>query len=164
MEHKTTEINAAASLKSVMKKLFPQIKDSSVLITYGKLPKVVINNERLEEIFQSLINHSIKSRRGVHPRIHISSDENESEYIFLLQENGKGNDETLFNENPGNDDNPDISDLKQFKKLVEEIDGEVWVNSFPNVGSIFYFTIRKERLSGNKRKNVSNKKIRDRIN
>jgi light-regulated signal transduction histidine kinase (bacteriophytochrome) len=170
MNRESMQTSSKDLLKKVIDYLNPKLNDQGVLVTYGNLPDVGIESTQLETIFRSLIQTAISNTRGVHPRIHFSVDEKDSEYIFLFQENGKGNAEEILNElNNGNGKgnetgSPIKPELNKLKETVAEYNGKLWINSFPNVGSIFYFTIPKKIEGREKVQNRQRNRKRDKIN
>jgi light-regulated signal transduction histidine kinase (bacteriophytochrome) len=170
MNRESMQTSSKNLLKKVLEYLNPKLSDKGVLVTYGNLPDVGIESQQLETIFKSLIQMAINNTRGVHPRIHFSVDEKDSEYIFLFQENGKGNAEEILNElnkgsNKGNaTESPIKPELNKLKETVAEYNGELWINSFPNVGSIYYFTIPKNIEVREKVQNRQRNRKRDKVN
>lgn len=129
------------------------IEESRASVTWNPLPTVLGDGTQLVQLFQNLIGNSIKFRGSEPPRIFISTEENEEECIFSVQDNGIGID-PMYNdriflvfqrlhtieEYPGTG-----IGLAVCKKIVERHGGKIWVTSKPGEGSSFSFTLPKER-------------------
>ena len=100
-------------------------------------------------MFQNLISNAIKFHGEEPPRVHLSSQRKGDEWIFSVSDNGIGIDPQYFNrlfivfqrlhnvsEYPGSG-----IGLAICKKIVERHRGRIWVESQPEKGSTFYFTI-----------------------
>jgi light-regulated signal transduction histidine kinase (bacteriophytochrome) len=105
---------------------------------------------QLAQVFQNLISNAIKFRSEKVPEIEISAEKKADEWLFSIQDNGIGIDprfsERIFEvfkrlhkkeEYPGTG-----IGLSICKKIVERHGGNIWVESEPGKGSIFYFTLQ----------------------
>ncbi len=127
------------------------IKESNALITHDPLPTVFADDIQVGQLYQNLIGNAIKFHGDKPPRVHVSAEQKENEWLFSVRDNGIGIDskyaENIFlafqrlhkkSEYPGTGLGLAIS-----KKIVERFGGRIWVESGPNRGSTFYFTIPK---------------------
>jgi light-regulated signal transduction histidine kinase (bacteriophytochrome) len=128
------------------------IVQSHAVITHDALPKVNADPSQLTQIFQNPIGNAIKFRRGEEaPQIHIGIDGTDGKWLFSVQDNGIGMEvqylERIFiifqrlhskTEYPGTG-----IGLTVCKKIVERHGGNLWVESQPDRGSTFYFTLLK---------------------
>lgn len=150
---KREEISVKELVVGVVKNLHEQIKQTKAELTTYNLPdKLFANQTKMNQVFQNLISNALKfvPKEKV-PRILISAVELQNSWRFSISDNGIGiseeyrerifilfkrlNDKTEF-EGTG-------LGLAICKKIVEQHGGEIWVESQPNKGSIFYFTIAK---------------------
>jgi len=126
------------------------IIENNVQINYSDLPSIRADKYQLLEIFQNLISFIIKNRGDINPEITIKYKEYDTNWIFLVVDNGMRIDPNYFtklfsSENSlyTNNVNSSVS-LAICKKIIEFYKGHIWVESNMGIGSIFYFTISKE--------------------
>lgn len=139
-------------LTSALTDLHLQIAERGAIITHDPLPTVTGDEEILSVLFQNLIDNAIKfSKPDQPPRIHLSAEHSLSNlmYRFRVRDNGIGIDPshfdkifTLFQRLNTREAYPGTGiGLTICKKVVEQHGGRIWVESTPNAGSTFYFTI-----------------------
>ena len=143
------KINTEKIFQHAMKNLHLAIEESSAEIICDPLPQVWANPVQLTQLFQNLIGNSVKFRREKHPRIHISVQHKDNEWLFSIQDNGIGLDEQyakrifeIFQRLHTRDEYPGTGiGLAICKKIIERHGGRIWVKSILGEGSTFYFTI-----------------------
>ena len=135
-------------VEQVLVQLSISIRESSAIITCDPLPTVMGVPILLTQILQNLLANAIKYRGTEHPRIHIRADRTEYEWIFSVHDNGIGiapqYHERIFgvfrrlypNQYPGTG-----IGLAICRTAVERLGGRIWVESEPNKGADFRFTI-----------------------
>ncbi|MGB9980210.1 sensor histidine kinase [Methanobacterium sp.] len=135
-----------------MKNLRSLIEENNAVINYQSLPTVVGDYDQLRRVFQNLVGNAIKFRkRDISPIIDISvrEDKEINEYIFSISDNGIGIEEqymerifVIFQRLHTMESYKGTGiGLSVVKRIVERHGGRIWVESEPEVGSIFYFTI-----------------------
>jgi len=140
-----------AVLNQVLANLKVAIEESSAVITQDPLPMVMADESQMTQLFQNLINNAIKFRGKASPRVHISVEPKETEWVFSVRDNGIGIDPQyyerifmLFQSLHSREEYPGTGmGLAICKKIVERHGGRIWVESEPGKGSTFYFTISK---------------------
>ena len=145
--------NCEHILNQALVNLKVTIEERNAVVTHDALPPVVADGTQLVQVFQNLIGNAIKFRSDMRPEIHVSVAPRDREWLFSVRDNGIGIDlqyaERIFRifqrlhsreEYPGTG-----AGLAICKKIVERHGGQIWVDSQPGKGSIFYFTLpRKE--------------------
>ena len=126
-----------------------EIEKNSAMVTHDKLPTLLADHIQIIQLFQNLIGNSIKFRREEPPRVHISAEHMEKEWVISICDNGIGIDPkhstSIFDifqrlhessQYPGNG-----IGLATCKKIVGNHGGRIWVESSLGKGSTFKFAI-----------------------
>ena len=141
--------NSEKMVKQVLTNLKPFIDENNAVVTYDSLPVIYANEPQIIQLFQNLISNGIKYCDKKIPKIHISSNIKDNDYIFNVKDNGIGIDEThlnrifiLFQRLHTRDeyDGTGIG-LAISKKIVQNHRGKIWAKSNPGIGTTFSFTI-----------------------
>lgn len=136
-------------VKSALKFLRPTIEESGADITISWMPRVMANPSQLNQLFLNLISNALKYRGEAPPRISISSRETEDEVIFLVEDNGIGIEEayqenifSIFQRLHQREQYEGTGiGLAICRKIADNHNGHIWVESTPGQGSTFYFAI-----------------------
>ena len=136
---------ALANLKRVIKKnnaeIFPE-----------NLPTVMASEIQMIQVFQNLIGNAIKFRGEKDPRISVSAEPGNDEWIIRVRDDGIGIDKKyidrifqMFRRLHGRGTYPGTGiGLTICKKIVERHGGRIWAESEPGKGSMFCFTIKNQ--------------------
>jgi len=120
-----------------------------ISITKINLPIIQGDKYRLQQLFQNLIGNAIKYNDKEQGTINIGVEDQENYWQFYIKDNGKGIEETYFNKIFKTfeklENNPESSGigLSIVKKIVELYGGKIWLESQINIGTTFYFTLKK---------------------
>ncbi len=116
----------------------------------NKLPVVRGDQHRLELLFHHLIHNSIKfNDKGEDGLIEINFSNEGKYWSFSIKDNGKGIEKQYFDkifiafQKLENDYKSTGIGLSIVKKIVETYNGEIWLESTPNVETTFFFKIKK---------------------
>lgn len=156
------KVDCAMALQQALSNLKLTIQEHGAVIVHGPLPVINIDQARITQLFQNLIDNAIKYHGQAAPRIQISAvwknaagqeappgGPQGGEWIFSFQDNGIGIDPAFYDRvfvifqrlhPPGKYPGTGIG-LATCKKIVDQYKGRIWVESQPNQGSTFYFSI-----------------------
>jgi hypothetical protein len=153
-------------LDVALRDLHQTIDESGAAIKHETLPEVTGDSLQLAQLFKNLISNSIKYRGDEPATIEISAEERDGETVFKFKDNGVGIDPDYFDQifvifrrlrNIGPESGSGIG-LAICKKIVERHSGRIWVESQPDKGSTFCFTISKKANSKSKNINSNDRK------
>jgi len=125
------------------------IRENDATITHDDLPTVLGNPAQVRQLFQNLIGNAIKFRSEQAPRIHVSAEEKENEWVFFVRDNGIGIDPqykdrifVIFQRLHSRGDYPGTGiGLAICRKIIQRHGGRIWVESELGKGSTVYFTM-----------------------
>lgn len=129
------------------------INEKNVKIEIDKLPVVYADANQMTQLFQNLISNAIKFSNA-NPHIIISSKTRNSHRIISVRDNGIGIDPVYFNRifelfkrlMPRDKYEGTGIGLAICKRIVENHNGTIWVESEPGKGSVFHFSLPKSEL------------------
>ena len=138
----------------IKRNLFASIEESNAqIIIEGELPILMAVSFQLVQLFQNIIGNGIKFKReGVDPIVRIKCKEEETNYTFSIIDNGIGISKEntvkvfeVFNRLAGANRYEGTGlGLSICKKIIENLNGKIWIESEVGVGTTFFFTIPKE--------------------
>lgn len=154
-EIKFVPVDCNILLHEVLADMDKGIKENKAIIHAKNLPVVYAFPTELKLLFQNLISNAIKFKKpGVPPEITINVFKENSSWKFSFGDNGIGIDlqhkERIFIifqrlHNRTDYEGSGIG-LAHCMKIVELHGGKIWVESTPNNGAIFFFTIAEMPL------------------
>ncbi len=153
-ENKLEEVNLNEVLDEIVLLYRKKIEEKKAKINYGNLPKLKNYSAPIKHIFQNLISNSLKySKSDLEPIITITSEETLLAWKFAIRDNGIGiNSEyfekifIIFQRLHNKDEYSGTGmGLAITKKIVENLGGQIWLESEEGIGTTFYFTIPKKQ-------------------
>ncbi|KOF01684.1 hypothetical protein OB69_15105 [Roseivirga seohaensis subsp. aquiponti] len=149
-EKEPTLIDCNHILDQVKVDLSAQLEKKKVKLKINKLVQVKGYEHELRSLFQNLISNSIKyCKPDTTPEIDVSVEKETNQYTFAIKDNGIGIDEkykekifVIFQRLHNQDSYEGTGiGLARCRKIAELHGGKIWVDSQPNQGSTFYFSI-----------------------
>lgn len=144
--------------------LSQDIEAQKAKISYENLPEIYAYKSMITQVFQNLIQNSIKySRVGHSPKISIKCEDRSDHWLFSVKDNGIGINPAYFERifdifqklsKYQNDDSSGIG-LSICKGVIEKHGGKIWLESDEGKGSIFFFTLPKEDIERDENKTLA---------
>jgi PAS domain S-box-containing protein len=113
------------------------------------LPTLQGDKTKLQQLFQNLIGNAIKFCDKEEGLIEVDFEDMETHYQFYVKDNGMGIEKRyhekifkIFNYLNKSKDSSGIG-LSIVKKIVDLHEGKIWLESELNIGTTFYFTLKK---------------------
>lgn len=155
-------INANHIIQEVKDTIHHLLKQKNATLRVEQLPYVMADESRLNEVFINLITNGLKYNDKAQPQITIGlslEKSNDVLYCMYVKDNGIGIEksklDTVFQifqrlhkkEEYGGGAG---AGLTITKRIIERHHGTIWIESEPNLGTTFYFTLKKgsEPLNG----------------
>jgi PAS domain S-box-containing protein len=119
------------------------------IIVRNNLPIVFGERAKLQQLFQNLISNAIKFNNKKKGIIEINFSEKKSFYQFSIKDNGLGIEKKfhdkifkIFHSLNESKESTGIG-LSIVKKIVDLHEGQIWLESEPEKGTTFFFTLKK---------------------
>ncbi len=147
------EVNVEDLLNQLCLELTSVIEEKNASIDLTHLTcNITADGTKLRQVFQNLITNAIKfSDAEKSPRIKVKCEETENHWQFSVADNGIGIHPDfqeriflLFKRLHNNSEYEGTGiGLAMVKKIVEQHNGKIWLESTVGEGSTFYFTVKK---------------------
>lgn len=150
-----TDVNMEETLEQALIDLKLIKEENKVNITHDNLPVIIGDYHQLIQLLENLIGNAIKYRDKENPKIHISAQEEDNQWLFSIADNGIGIDQKyddrvfkIFQRLHTNEeyDGTGIG-LAIAQRIVERHGGQIWFESELGKGSTFYFTIPNTKIN-----------------
>ena len=142
-----TEVDLNSLVNELVSILY--IPDHIEIKSLHVLPNIQGDRTKLQQVFQNLISNSVKFIDKKCGSIIIDVEDLKSHYKFSIKDNGIGIEKKyhdkifkIFHSLKKSKDSSGIG-LSIVKKIINLHEGEIWLDSEPNVGTTFYFTLKK---------------------
>jgi two-component system NtrC family sensor kinase len=145
-------------LERALTNLSATIERSSAVITRDPMPELFCDETQILRLFQNLISNAVKFCDKSTPNIHLSAKKQNSpeDWLFSVRDNGigieaeyKDNIFKIFHRLHSRRKYPGTGiGLAICQKIIERHEGKIWVESQPDLGSTFFFTINTNRSRG----------------
>jgi PAS domain S-box-containing protein len=144
-------VDCEGVLAEVLADLQPNITNNSATVTHDPLPPVRGMSSLLFQVFENLLSNALKFRGPENPVIHVGLAEDDSNWIFSVEDNGIGFDQAdvgrlfiMFQRLHSQAEFPGTGiGLPICKKIVERLGGQIWAKGKLGEGATFFFTLPK---------------------
>lgn len=149
-------VAADAVMQRVLGTLSRQFADAGGTVDVGPLPMVYADESQLSQLFQNLVANAVKFRGANPPRVEVAAVRNGGYWTFSVKDNGIGMDmkyaDRVFQmfqrlHERGRYEGSGIG-LSVAKRIVERHGGRIWLESAPDAGTTFFFTVPVFGLRG----------------
>ncbi|QCS43347.1 PAS domain S-box protein [Natrinema versiforme] len=142
-------IDLDAVLSDVRADLQLQITESNAEITAESLPRVEGDRSQLRQVFQNLLDNAIEYSGDEPPHVQITAERNGTMWEVSVHDNGIGIDSDdsdrvfeVFQRLHSHEEHSGTGiGLALCRRIVERHGGKIWVESSPNEGATFSFTV-----------------------
>jgi PAS domain S-box-containing protein len=142
------EIDLNRVFEEVLENCKTTINETKAIVTADRLPTVLGHESYFIELFQNLISNALKYRSDRPPRVQVSAENQDGQWLFRVADNGVGIDPEfysyifgVFKRLHGKEVQGTGIGLAICKRVVERHGGRIWVKSVPGQGATFYFTL-----------------------
>ncbi len=149
IEAETVDLNEL--LEEIESDLSARIEERGGEVVTGKLPPISTQRVWMKELLINLIDNGLKFNRAEKPRVEVSCEKQDRDYVFKVKDNGIGMEEKylsrIFRPYEGlythEYESTTGLGLKICKKILDKFNGNIWAKSRPEEGTTFYFSIPK---------------------
>lgn len=142
-------VDMEAVIDQIELRLAEAIRENAAALQRAPLPTVTGAEQALVQLFQNLVANALKYRGTAPPRIAIEAQRRQDKWLISVSDNGIGIDpaqhERIFLpfRRLHTQDQYEGSGigLATCKKIVDQHQGKIWVESTPGTGSIFHVTL-----------------------
>lgn len=142
-------VNLDSLIDDVINNIRWQTGEYSLDVKTEHLPTIRVSPLRIQQVFENLISNAYKFRKEDEEcKIEINCDNWGKEIVFSIKDNGMGispeHHEKIFNlfyRSKEKEVDGSGAGLAITRKIVETYGGKIWVESKPNEGSTFKFTL-----------------------
>ncbi|MDX1943835.1 MAG: ATP-binding protein [Pirellulaceae bacterium] len=143
------KIDLSSALDEALKSLETSLRETKAVLTRDPLPRIAVDRGQMIRLFQNLLGNALKFHGPARPTIHVGAHREGEAWCISIRDNGIGIASEYFDrifalfqrlhtrkEYPGTG-----IGLAICKKIVERHGGRIFVESEPDVGTTFSFTI-----------------------
>lgn len=152
-EIQSENINLKVYVNKILKVFDAQIKNcnATIIINFDKAPTLCYPPKYITSILTNLISNAVKYRAPDRPlRLEIKSEIVDEHILLSVKDNGLGIDldrhkDSIFKMRKVFHEHPEAKGFGLFitKTEVEAMGGTIWLESEPNVGSVFFIKFKK---------------------
>lgn len=142
-------------VEDVITQLVTAIEEQKAEVRFHDLPTIYADRLQMLQLFQNLISNGIKFHKpDVLPTVFVQFCEKSGEFQFAVTDNGIGISNEDFERmfvifqrlNTQQEFSGSGIGLAICKRIVDRYGGKIWLESVPDQGSTFYFTLPKQNV------------------
>lgn len=149
-EEEKVQVNLNKLVRDVIDMIAPP--ENVTITVENELPTIACSQTRITQVFENLLSNAVKHMDKPAAKIKIACAEEKDFWKFSVTDNGPGIEEKYFEkifkifQTLSMDEERRSSGigLSTVKKIVEMYEGKIWVESKPEQGSTFFFTLPKQ--------------------
>jgi light-regulated signal transduction histidine kinase (bacteriophytochrome) len=142
-------VSLEPALAEALMNLRAAIAETGARITHDAMQELRMAPVHAQQVFQNLIGNSLKYHSAAPPTVHVGALKQGDAVMFSIQDNGIGIAEEHLEQvfelckrlHTSSEYQGTGIGLAICKKLVERYGGRIWVESEPDKGATFFFTI-----------------------
>ncbi|MEZ4829470.1 MAG: ATP-binding protein [Bacteroidia bacterium] len=147
-----TEVDMNEVMEDVCANLDLVISDTRAEVKCGNLPRIKADPQQMLQLLQNLVSNALKFQpEGQAPVVEVAAEEKPGSFIFSVKDNGIGMESQyaerifqMFQRLHAKDKYPGSGvGLAVCKEIVVRHSGKIWFESQENMGTTFFFTIKK---------------------
>ncbi|NND99902.1 MAG: PAS domain S-box protein, partial [Pirellulaceae bacterium] len=151
-DQKVSVCKCGRAVQHAIEDLSDFIRESDATITVDNLPQIHAEPRQLKQLFVNLIGNAIKYRGDQPPRVHVSATSKSTHWVFAVEDNGIGIPEESRERVFGIFKRLHLDDqysgngigLAICKRIVDRINGRIWVEESASGGCKFCFEVPKK--------------------
>lgn len=144
-------INLNDTVKNIKANLSALIKEKNAQITCDELPTIYAGKTHMIQLFQNLISNAVKYNLSTPPAVNIAYSADDENHTFAISDNGIGIPaefrERVFEIFQRLHSRHEFSGtgigLTICRKIVDQMNGKIWVEDNPTGGTVFKFSLPK---------------------
>ncbi len=152
IKRETVDLNKV--LNEAIEFMRPEMQEKNFRISTVVLPKVKANRTHMVQLFENLISNALKYCRQINPELEISCTKNNAGYTFEFSDNGIGIEakyrEKVFEIFQRLHTRESFAGtgigLTICRKIVEHMNGKIWIEDGKEGGCKIVFTLPQEIL------------------
>ncbi|TXD49168.1 sensor histidine kinase [Polaribacter sp. IC073] len=147
IENKYYNVDLEKLVDTILKKLITT--NNIKVVIPKKLPTIKGDNYRLEKLFYHILQNAIRYNEKEIAVVEIGFEEESKYWNFFVKDNGNGIEEKYFDkvfeafQKLENENTSTGLGLSLVKKVIDVYKGKIWIESSPNLGTTFYFSLKK---------------------
>lgn len=146
-----SDVDLNESLMLVIQNLKEQIQEKNAEVYVQALPTIQGDSVYILQLFQNLIGNGIKYNQSNQPRVVLNHRVDSMNHVFSIVDNGIGISQNyheqifqMFKRLHTKEEYPGTGiGLALCKKIVQNLGGEIWLESKPEKGTTFYISLPK---------------------